>query len=569
MKYVKWIKSISKIKKKAMCFCERLKNSIFKMLLLKGGFQNYINSKEILFTGIIFLIGSILGNFAGGMLGAFQGNTINAFETVSLFIIAPLLTLILATFLPKPKQTPIWTLYSFPLFGIGFGLGAFVAVAFMYLTKYVEVRLSTTFPEIINERTVSTFLIIASKPLQFLGFMCDADQMVLAAFEQRNVANVSGAISWRNFILGSIVVYTIVPRLILLLVITLKSRSKVEPTKIRDDSIFKISTEINSIEDYFQISEEELRLLLSVQFQLVAEDVGNEKDYDRKLEKIKWLEKWEEGVTQTFEKELVKDSDLLKKDLTRLAGMKYKKAKVLLFESLVFEPYFQLDEEFKSKDLKYEFNAVERLLSTFANCSGDDINLLKNAKKSFLERRKKYSSIWSLERIAMIGAASLAVVLLSWAAAPLIGAAIGSSLGLSGIAATKAGLALLGGGAVIMGGWGVAGGTAVIIGGGAVLGLGGGSIASIYLMEGGSNLIAADIAKVETVLLELLLEELASPREYLVVRLKHLAAELEEAKSSVRDSNKNKQDGKFSKLSSKEIDRSLKIVRDRISELAM
>lgn len=69
------------------------------------------------------------------------------------------------------------------------------------------------------------------------------------------------------------------------------------------------------------------------------------------------------------------------------------------------------------------------------------------------------------KRIAVIAAGGVAIgALTGGLAAPLIGSAVGGAMGLSGAAATSAGLALLGGGSVAAGGLGVAGGTAVIAG---------------------------------------------------------------------------------------------------------
>lgn len=57
-------------------------------------------------------------------------------------------------------------------------------------------------------------------------------------------------------------------------------------------------------------------------------------------------------------------------------------------------------------------------------------------------------------------------------ATPLIAAAVGGALGLSGAAATSAGLAALGGGSIAAGGFGMAGGTALLTGLGAITGAG-------------------------------------------------------------------------------------------------
>lgn len=72
-----------------------------------------------------------------------------------------------------------------------------------------------------------------------------------------------------------------------------------------------------------------------------------------------------------------------------------------------------------------------------------------------------------------MSAAGLALgVVTMGAAAPVIGAAVGGALGLSGAAATSAGLAALGGGSVAAGGFGMAGGTALLAGLGGLSGAG-------------------------------------------------------------------------------------------------
>ena len=87
----------------------------------------------------------------------------------------------------------------------------------------------------------------------------------------------------------------------------------------------------------------------------------------------------------------------------------------------------------------------------------------------------------NLRKAVAIGAGVLGggavVVPLAVLAAPAIGGAIGTYfLGLTGAAATSAGLATLGGGAIAAGGLGMAGGTAVIGLGGAALGAGMGAL---------------------------------------------------------------------------------------------
>lgn len=81
-------------------------------------------------------------------------------------------------------------------------------------------------------------------------------------------------------------------------------------------------------------------------------------------------------------------------------------------------------------------------------------------------------------------------------AAPLIGSAIGGTMGLSGAAATSAGLALLGGGAVSAGGVGVAGGT-VVVAGVAGMGSAGLGAAGTWLRGAEADEVVVESAKLE------------------------------------------------------------------------
>lgn len=63
--------------------------------------------------------------------------------------------------------------------------------------------------------------------------------------------------------------------------------------------------------------------------------------------------------------------------------------------------------------------------------------------------------------VAAVGAASVCVMPMAWAAAPAVGGALGSMTGLTGAAATSHGLAVLGGGSLAAGGYGMAGGAVV------------------------------------------------------------------------------------------------------------
>ena len=89
---------------------------------------------------------------------------------------------------------------------------------------------------------------------------------------------------------------------------------------------------------------------------------------------------------------------------------------------------------------------------------------------------------WTWKKTALMAAGTVGgaalIALTGGLAAPAIGAAIGSGLGLSGAAATSAGLAALGGGALAAGGGGMAAGTSLIIGAGAAAGAAAGGVAA-------------------------------------------------------------------------------------------
>ncbi|MCA9797137.1 MAG: hypothetical protein KC910_35245, partial [Candidatus Eremiobacteraeota bacterium] len=99
-----------------------------------------------------------------------------------------------------------------------------------------------------------------------------------------------------------------------------------------------------------------------------------------------------------------------------------------------------------------------------------------------IHRQRRKSVNWL--KVGGFAAAGVVLGLLTAGlAAPVVGAFIGGAMGLSGAAATSAGLALLGGGSLAAGGLGMAGGTALIAGVGGVVGgtVGGGGAKKLGL----------------------------------------------------------------------------------------
>ncbi len=99
---------------------------------------------------------------------------------------------------------------------------------------------------------------------------------------------------------------------------------------------------------------------------------------------------------------------------------------------------------------------------------------------------------------AVAGGGAVIGLMTGGLAAPAVGAIVGTyALGLSGAAATSAGLAMLGGGSLAAGGAGMAGGTLMVAG---VAGFGAGATGAARVMAAGANnstAVLADMAKLE------------------------------------------------------------------------
>lgn len=107
--------------------------------------------------------------------------------------------------------------------------------------------------------------------------------------------------------------------------------------------------------------------------------------------------------------------------------------------------------------------SLQTFAARFPEADGTDLDALLSEHKALVRRLRRKNIRWG--RVAVAGAVGLGVgVATAGWAAPLIGTAIGTAAGLSGAAATSAGLATLGGGSLAAGGFGVAGGTALVTG---------------------------------------------------------------------------------------------------------
>jgi hypothetical protein len=141
-------------------------------------------------------------------------------------------------------------------------------------------------------------------------------------------------------------------------------------------------------------------------------------------------------------------------------------------------------------------------LEEFRESLGIEKGMIFRFRDSYDNALKGITGFWSK---LLFGGAVGAVVIAVTAgfAAPAIGALFAGA-GLSGAAATAAGLAALGGGAIAAGGLGMAGGIAVVVGGGAILGVGAGAGIGT-LLSASPDFALSEAAKLEVVMKEIVL----------------------------------------------------------------
>jgi hypothetical protein len=203
------------------------------------------------------------------------------------------------------------------------------------------------------------------------------------------------------------------------------------------------------------------------------------------------------------------------------------RAVMLIIELAAFHPW--------PSGVKYERGLRERNLSRLveamaAPVGSDYLRQLDDELRRRARRFARKGINWTRFGVVAAGGAVLGAIT-GGLAAPLVGAAIGSTMGLSGAAASSAGLALLGGGSIAAGGLGMAGGTALVS---ASASLGSLGLASgvAWWRETSSNSVLTDAVKLD-VLTEyvILREQTDSDKARLIIR--RTEARLSEAEEEV------------------------------------
>lgn len=223
------------------------------------------------------------------------------------------------------------------------------------------------------------------------------------------------------------------------------------------------------------LDEEQSKILLSLERDLVAYDIANSKSEKVKTLKLKWLDSWQRNIPIDIIKNRHELYYALRTKLNSDENNDW--IYLIAMELELFKPYMPLN--FSDSDdkeyvkLKFKENYID---DVFLNLI--DWNYKNKVKKlcENLHSNKKIIEGKSTTKTVLTGASILAVGVatggMAYAFAPGIAVSLvgGSMTGLSGAALTSASLAFIGGGSLAAGGLGMAGGTAVITGGGAILG---------------------------------------------------------------------------------------------------
>lgn len=167
------------------------------------------------------------------------------------------------------------------------------------------------------------------------------------------------------------------------------------------------------------------------------------------------------------------------------------RALIILIELMTFNPWFP--------DLTWVKDArkasLETAVAQLPGLGDGDFASATAEYDALIKQLKRKSVRWG--RVAAVSAVGLGLgVATAGLAAPVIGGAVGAALGLSGAAATSAGLALLGGGSIAAGGFGILGGTILVSGVGGVFAAGAAG-ATVRFSRMGAAAVVADAVKLD------------------------------------------------------------------------
>lgn len=255
-------------------------------------------------------------------------------------------------------------------------------------------------------------------------------------------------------------------------------------------------TGTDDLADQLRLTESELTTLHALRLQMMRVDIQQARREGTRDNKRQ--------IMDTFHTEFlvamrsagcnVRSSDLYDPDApARLAsGIESRsRAMILLIDLMTFNPWFPSMKWVAAARSESLQLAAEQL----TGLSKEDFDAATEEFDSLMRQLRRKSIKWG--RVAAVSAVGLGIgVATAGAAAPAIGGVIGASLGLSGAAASSAGLAMLGGGSIAAGGFGMFGGTILVTGVGGAFAAGAAG-ATARFSRIGSAQVAADAIKMD------------------------------------------------------------------------
>jgi hypothetical protein len=256
----------------------------------------------------------------------------------------------------------------------------------------------------------------------------------------------------------------------------------------------------------FSLDRTEYEILVTLQAAKAAFYIKRSANAEESEKLEAWIQDWLKlllnGDLISFE--TLPDKTSIRNAIDRLEQMPLLKAHIIAFESYLFEPFFDLGKRVHDglgkkvlADKERSLDARSYILSQFEQ-SNIQTKVLKGIEKKFEEAVNSVKPSRIFERVAVGVLAAVVLGVTAGVAAPAIGATIGGIMGLSGAAATSAGLAFLGGGGLATGGFGMAGGAIAIIGGGALFG---GAVGSTgFALVSSPQLMVRELAKLKVII---------------------------------------------------------------------
>lgn len=450
-----------------------IKNRIKKVLYIFEN-QKSIESALLILKGICFFLGISFG----ASIFFYNGHTpINALTSFLVIIIIPCIFLFLSIINQFSRKKPLIFVRSifnfflklfgvlpetlsgdkffkeFLLNGIVFFFGTFCFLAtqvlfndivfgwtssvglkasnVLFFCDYVSLPWKYFFPE----ATISGPLV--DKSLYFRT----SETVFLKEISLGN--QIESFSNWWKFFLMSIMTYNILPRILTFFVFNLKSNKK-NNEKLESTNIFATN---NNVSELFELNNSELLLYYSILKSCIELDILDESNHSSKEYKENWLRKWESNISV---KDLLSRDDIvfhIKKNTSK----KSIKFLVCLCEASLFTPYFKFDLSTDNHfdNLKYNNSLALHFLSQVSSLNSWEAKEVRSFYKEVKVRLKRESKS---KFKALIGLAlvSSAAIFLTGGFGAIATASLGKALGLAGVAAKTAAVALVGSGVLLM-----------------------------------------------------------------------------------------------------------------------